>query len=181
MSDVDDFAPSPRRGYRAVRSISSGGSTEATTFVDRRSLQTRRRRQPAISKHRDAHPGLLVPGGGLRRYVGDTFDGGSEWILRAATYGWVCLANGQRNVTQQMFAWIENAATPEAHLPEQVQDHVQSPYMLQYWQNKWGATATPLLWSHATHAILAHELNPLTCTVTGCPINPPASPRSVRA
>lgn len=101
---------------------------------------------------------LLVPGGGVRRYLGDTFYGGSEWILLAATYGWVCLEHGDVHGARQMLAWIEQAANPDGHLPEQVQDHVQSPYMLAHWRRKWGATATPLLWSHAMHAILADKL-----------------------
>ncbi len=101
---------------------------------------------------------LLVPGGGPRRYLGDTFYGGSEWILLAATYGWVELAAGRPESARQMLAWIERAATPEGYLPEQVQDHVQSPYMLLHWRQKWGATATPLLWSHAMHVVLADEL-----------------------
>jgi hypothetical protein len=39
-------------------------------------------------------------------------------------------------------------------LPEQVQEHVQSPFMLDFWRAKWGQTATPLLWSHAMHVVL---------------------------
>jgi GH15 family glucan-1,4-alpha-glucosidase len=46
----------------------------------------------------------------------------------------------------------------EGHLPEQVQDYVQSPWMLAYWRRKWGSTATPLLWSHAMHVVLTKEL-----------------------
>jgi hypothetical protein len=30
--------------------------------------------------------------------------------------------------------------------------------MLAWWQARWGATATPLLWSHAMHVILHDEL-----------------------
>ena len=30
--------------------------------------------------------------------------------------------------------------------------------MLTYWRNKWGPTATPLLWSHAMHVVLSDEL-----------------------
>ena len=101
---------------------------------------------------------LVVPGGGVRRYLGDTFYGGSEWILIAATYGWVCLAAGENEAAQHMLAWIEAAATTDGYLPEQTQNHVQSPYMLNFWKQKWGATATPLLWSHAMHAILTQQL-----------------------
>lgn len=87
---------------------------------------------------------LIVPGGGLRRYLGDTFYGGSEWILLAAAYGWVMAVQGHPDRAREMLAWIEAAATSEGYLPEQVQDHVQSPYMLNYWKHRWGETATPL-------------------------------------
>ena len=70
---------------------------------------------------------LLVPDGGVRRYLGDTFYGGSEWILLAATFGWVALNLGDRNTATRMLAWIEAAANAEGYLPEQVQNHVQSP------------------------------------------------------
>jgi isomaltose glucohydrolase len=75
---------------------------------------------------------LVAPGGGVRRYLGDTFYGGSEWILLAATYGWVSLAGGDRDTARRMFDWVEASATPEGFLPEQVQDHVQSPYMMDF-------------------------------------------------
>ena len=101
---------------------------------------------------------LLVPGGGVRRYLGDTFYGGSEWILLTATLGWVRARLGDHGGASMMLTWIENAATVEGFLPEQVQDHVQSPYMLEFWRHKWGSTATPLLWSHAMHAVLSDEV-----------------------
>ncbi len=102
---------------------------------------------------------LVVPDGGVRRYLGDTFYGGSEWVLLAAGYGRACLAAGDRGTAERMLAWIEGVATDEGHLPEQVQDRVQSPYMLAHWREKWGRTATPLMWSHAMHVILARELS----------------------
>jgi xylan 1,4-beta-xylosidase len=52
-------------------------------------------------------------------------------------------------------------APGEGHLPEQVADHVQSPHMLRYWRQRWGQTATPLLWSHAMHLVLLDELGRL--------------------
>jgi GH15 family glucan-1,4-alpha-glucosidase len=101
---------------------------------------------------------LVVPDGGVRRYLGDTFYGGSEWILLAAAYGCVSLALDDRATAQQMLTWIQGTADPHGQLPEQVHDHVQSPYMLAYWRDQWGQTATPLLWSHAMHIILSAEL-----------------------
>jgi GH15 family glucan-1,4-alpha-glucosidase len=102
---------------------------------------------------------LVVPGGGVRRYLGDTFYGGSGWILLAATYGWVCTKRGATTVAEQMLAWIERSATADGYLPEQIQDQVQSPYMLEFWRRKWGSTATPLLWSHAMHMVLAAQID----------------------
>ena len=65
---------------------------------------------------------------------------------------------GEADRAREMLAWIEGAATREGHLPEQLQDHVQSPYMLNHWRHKWGETATPLLWSHAMHIVLTDVL-----------------------
>ncbi|HET9872272.1 MAG TPA: glycoside hydrolase family 15 protein [Propionibacteriaceae bacterium] len=104
---------------------------------------------------------LVVPDGGVRRYLGDTFYGGSEWILLAASLGWVGLKSGDEALAERMFSWIESAATEDGYLPEQVQDHVQSPHMLAYWRRKWGPTATPLLWSHAMHVVLGDEMGRL--------------------
>ena len=56
---------------------------------------------------------LLVPGGGVRRYLGDTFYGGSEWILLAASLGWVQTQRGDTDRGAAMLDWIETAATGE--------------------------------------------------------------------
>ena len=101
---------------------------------------------------------LRLPGGGVRRYLGDTFYGGSQWILLAASLGWARLAQGDAETASAMLAWIEGSATAEGYLPEQVADVVQSPHMLAYWRERWGATATPLLWSHAMHVVLLDEV-----------------------
>lgn len=104
---------------------------------------------------------LYRPSGGVRRYQGDTFYGGSEWIMLAASLGCVAVAQGNLELATGLLAWIEARATPEGHLPEQVADHVQSPHMLRYWRHRWGATATPLLWSHAIHLVLLDDLGRL--------------------
>jgi GH15 family glucan-1,4-alpha-glucosidase len=101
---------------------------------------------------------LYRPGGGVRRYLGDTFYGGSQWILLAASLGWAALQLGDRGLADDLLAWIESAATDQGYLPEQVASNVQSAHMLAYWQDHWGSTATPLLWSHAMHLVLLDEL-----------------------
>jgi len=87
--------------------------------------------------------------------------GGAEWILLAATYGWVMAARGEPDRAREMLSWIQQSATSEGYLPEQLQNHVQSPYMLNHWKHKWGETATLLLWSHAMHIVLTDVLGGL--------------------
>lgn len=106
---------------------------------------------------------LLLPARGVRRYQGDTFYGGAQWILLAASLGCVVKAQGDTELAKGLLAWIEASATKEGHLPEQVADDVQAPHMLRYWRQRWGHTATPLLWSHAMHLVLLDDLGlPLT-------------------
>jgi GH15 family glucan-1,4-alpha-glucosidase len=97
----------------------------------------------------------------VRRYLGDTFYGGSEWILLAASLGSVALLEGDRQLATDLLAWIHASATADGR-PEQVADDVQSPHMLDWWRGRWGPTATPLLWSHAMHLVLLDDLGLLT-------------------
>jgi isomaltose glucohydrolase len=101
---------------------------------------------------------LYRPGGGVRRYQGDSFYGGGQWILLAASLGWATLATGATELAPQLLAWIEASANDAGYLPEQVTDQVQSPHMLAWWQARWGSTVIPLLWSHAMHVILCDQL-----------------------
>jgi isomaltose glucohydrolase len=112
----------------------------------------------AVTTIRRIRDELQVPAGGVRRYQGDTFYGGAEWILLAASLGSVAIAQGDTDLAEQMRAWIEASATAAGHLPEQIADRPQSPHMLAYWQQRWGQAATPLLWSHAMHLILLDDL-----------------------
>jgi isomaltose glucohydrolase len=112
----------------------------------------------AVTTIRRIRDELHVPAGGVRRYQGDTFYGGAEWILLAASLGSAAIAQGDAELPQQLHAWIEASATAAGHLPEQIADHPQSPHMLAYWQRRWGKTATPLLWSHAMHLTLLDDL-----------------------
>ena len=112
----------------------------------------------AVTTIRRISQELHLPRGGVRRYQGDTFYGGAEWILLAASLGSVAVAQGDTDLAQQLLAWIEATANGAGHLPEQIADHPQSTHMLAYWQRRWGRTATPLLWSHAMHLILLSDL-----------------------
>ena len=101
---------------------------------------------------------LRVPAGGVRRYVGDTFYGGGEWILLTAWSGWVHHAAGRPEAAYERLAWIEAQANAELDLPEQVGDHPQDPGRVAEWLHRWGPVATPLLWSHAMYLTLVHEI-----------------------
>ena len=101
---------------------------------------------------------LCRPSGGVRRYQGDTFYGGSQWLLLAASLGWAALRAGDLDLATSLLRMIEAVGDEQGHLPEQVATDVQSPHMLAYWRDRWGMTATPLLWSHAMHLVLLEEL-----------------------
>jgi GH15 family glucan-1,4-alpha-glucosidase len=101
---------------------------------------------------------LVGPGGGVRRYLGDTFYGGGDWILLTAWLGWYRAARGDLAGARAARDWIEAQATPEGLLPEQVTDAPQAPEMVEPWVRKWGPVATPLLWSHAMYLVLVDAI-----------------------
>jgi GH15 family glucan-1,4-alpha-glucosidase len=96
---------------------------------------------------------LVTPGGGVWRNLDDEYYGGGEWLLLTAMLGLVQPARAEASL-----AWIEAHAAPNGDLPEQVQDHLQRPERYQPWVQKWGAPASPLLWSHAMYLRLQHAL-----------------------
>jgi GH15 family glucan-1,4-alpha-glucosidase len=101
---------------------------------------------------------LRVNGSGLHRYVEDDYFGGGEWILLTAYLGWYYVERGEREKAKQIRIWIEAHATPDGELPEQVQDRLLFPKMLQPWIDRWGPPAVPLVWSHAAYITLVHAL-----------------------
>jgi len=101
---------------------------------------------------------LQGPGGGIRRYLGDTFYGGGEWLLLTCWSGWVHATAGRTEDAMDRLAWVERQATSTLDLPEQVHDHPQSPDRVAEWVQRWGSEATPLLWSHAMYLVLVAEL-----------------------
>ncbi|HEY6963496.1 MAG TPA: glycoside hydrolase family 15 protein [Gaiellaceae bacterium] len=96
---------------------------------------------------------LVSPGGGVWRNLDDEYYGGGEWLLLTAMLG---LAKPER--AEECLRWIEEHATPDGLLPEQVQDHLLRPDLYQPWVERWGEPASPLLWSHAMHLRLHHAL-----------------------
>jgi GH15 family glucan-1,4-alpha-glucosidase len=100
----------------------------------------------------------LYQGGGLRRYPGDTYFGGGEWVLLAAWLGWYWAERGNLERARQLSSWIETQADDNGYLPEQVPRNLNNPEFYEIWRKRWGEIAKPLLWSHAMYLILCEEL-----------------------
>jgi len=101
---------------------------------------------------------LRCSGGGLHRYLADTYYGGGEWILLAGWLGWHFAQNGRLDRARELLAWIEAQADEVGRLPEQVSTHLLAPEYLDVWKARWGPVAKPLLWSHAMYIILHRAL-----------------------
>ena len=97
---------------------------------------------------------LYLPGGGVYRYLGDTYYGGGEWILLACSLAWHELRSGNRDAAEPIRRWVRAQAMPNGELPEQVSANAQTPEMTAPWIERWGPVATPLLWSHAMYLIM---------------------------
>ena len=101
---------------------------------------------------------LLRPGGGVYRYLGDTYYGGGEWVILAAWLGWHYAKNGQIKQAKALKQWVEAQVDENGDLPEQVSEHLLAPDRFNEWHERWGPIAKPLAWSHAMYLILCEEL-----------------------
>jgi GH15 family glucan-1,4-alpha-glucosidase len=104
---------------------------------------------------------LVSPDGGVHRYHDDTYYGGGEWLLLTAALGRTYLrrgAPGDRHRAERALRWIERQASGDGLLPEQVATHALHPGEVEGWQRRWGPSACPLLWSHASYLALRAEL-----------------------
>ena len=99
----------------------------------------------------------LACGRGLHRYAADTYYGGGEWVLLTAWLAWHYAELGEAAKAKAALAWVEAQADEQGQLPEQVPANLNDPAYLGPWQARWGASARPLLWSHAQYLIAAHE------------------------
>jgi GH15 family glucan-1,4-alpha-glucosidase len=97
--------------------------------------------------------------GGVQRYALDTYYGGGEWILLTAWLGWYYARSGQLEKARSFFTWVEQHADENGNLPEQVPEYLNDGSAYLTWQQRWGAVASPLLWSHAKYLILKSALN----------------------
>lgn len=101
---------------------------------------------------------LHRPGGGVYRFAADVYYGGGEWILLTAWLAWTYIELGRIAEARDLVAWIEAQAAPDGALPEQVADHLLHPQHYDEWVARWGAIASPLLWSHGMYLAVKSRL-----------------------
>lgn len=97
---------------------------------------------------------LVSPTGGVRRYVGDTYFGGSPWMLLTAWLGWHLRSVGDDDGYRTARAWVEAHAGDGGWMAEQITDEPQDPAFVAPWVARWGSVANPLLWSHAKYLLM---------------------------
>ena len=100
----------------------------------------------------------LVHNYGVHRYLKDTYYGGGEWLLLSGYLGWYYTEIREIRKAQSFLDWIEKQADENGNMTEQVLYHVNDPDYIAKWQNLWGETAKPLLWSHAIYLILKQKI-----------------------
>jgi len=99
---------------------------------------------------------LMSPSGGVRRYVGDTYYGGSPWMLLTAWLGWHLRLVGDADGYAAARSWVEDHADENGTMAEQITDEPQDPAFVEPWVRRWGPVADPLLWSHAKFLLMEH-------------------------
>lgn len=100
---------------------------------------------------------LVTPSGGVRRYVGDTYYGGSPWLLLTAWFGWHAARSGRPDEALAARRWVEARAGERGRLAEQDVSEPQDPTTVAEWERRWGPVADPLLWSHAMYLLLVGQ------------------------
>lgn len=103
----------------------------------------------------------LNVGGGVHRYLADTFFGGGQWPLLSCFLGLGYAAQGDRIRALHQLSWAAATSDGTGALPEQVGQHLLDASMTQEWIDRWGPVAQPLLWSHAMFIRLAVEVGVL--------------------
>lgn len=98
------------------------------------------------------------PAGGVHRYPEDTYYGGGAWLLLTAWLGWHYCEVGRTEDARSCLAWVSARAGADGSMPEQVAEHLQDSSYLPRWEQTWGESANPLLWSHAMYLVLQEEL-----------------------
>lgn len=102
----------------------------------------------------------LAVDGGVSRYKADTYYGGGEWVILSAWLAWHLGRAGRLDEAEAYLSWIEGKRRPDGSLPEQVPRRAHNQRFLAHWTRTWGASASPLVWSHAMTLIARIALKP---------------------
>jgi GH15 family glucan-1,4-alpha-glucosidase len=116
----------------------------------------------------------LRQGGGVHRYAADSYYGGGEWVLLTAYLGWYYVDLRQPDLAAPLLDWVERQADARGRLPEQAAHNLTAPGMLPVWEERWGPSARPLLWSHAAYLTLVEQLRRTQSVRTDLRVLPPA-------
>jgi GH15 family glucan-1,4-alpha-glucosidase len=96
--------------------------------------------------------------GGLRRYPSDTYYGGGAWPVLTASLGWAHAAAGDLAAAQRCQDWVTDHFDDQGRLGEQFGGDRRDPEHYLEWVERWGRSATDLVWSHAMYVVLAIEV-----------------------
>ncbi|MEV8149278.1 glycoside hydrolase family 15 protein [Arthrobacter sp. NPDC080073] len=96
---------------------------------------------------------------GVHRYLADSYYGGGQWPLLSCFLGLAQEAAGNRSRARELLLWVASVARDNTELPEQVEGNLLDAEQLQPWIDRWGPSASPLLWSHAMFIRLAIALD----------------------
>jgi GH15 family glucan-1,4-alpha-glucosidase len=103
----------------------------------------------------------LAVGGGVHRFLTDTFYGGGQWPLLSCFLGIAHARAGDRDRALELLLWAASTASDSGEMPEQVDHHLLDPSFVGEWVERWGPSADPLLWSSAMFLRLGIELGVL--------------------
>lgn len=103
----------------------------------------------------------LVVDDGMHRFRADTYYGGGQWPLLSCFLGLAYARAGDTARATTLLAWAASTAAADGSMPEQVDRHLLDPSYLERWEQRWGSSADPLLWSSAMFLRLGAELGVL--------------------
>ncbi len=113
---------------------------------------------PFMEKTLDLIETDLLHKGGMQRYTEDTYYGGGLWLPLSGFLGWHYLETDRLEEAESLLEWMVAQGDHLGHLPEQVTTFTNNQLMISPWEERWGAIACPLLWSHAMFLILHFKI-----------------------
>jgi GH15 family glucan-1,4-alpha-glucosidase len=91
----------------------------------------------------------LVEGSRVYRFEADRYYGGGPWPLLSAMLGLAWLEYGNVERARDLLEWAVSTEDIRGWIPEQGRGRLLHGDGLLEWEQRWGKSATPLLWSSA--------------------------------